>query len=205
MLLKRLTRRPQYASISRIMNATDRKQVVVIAGPSGSGKNALLQGLLKRGGNYARLVTATTRHSREGEKEGVDYIFLSVDAFRLGLADGTIPEHRFVPALGTYYGIYLPNLEKQLAQGRTVLAQVDIVGARLLKQRYDATTIFLMPASPKEFQRRIRARNPDMSADELKERMRIAQTEMEEHSKEFDYRIRNADGKLEEAVDEVIA
>lgn len=181
------------------------KQVVVIAGPSGSGKNALLQALLKRAGNYARLVTATTRHSREGEKDGVDYIFISVDAFRRGLIDGTIPEHRFIPTLGTYYGIYLPNLEKQLAEGRIVLAQVDIVGAKLLKKLYGATTIFLMPASPQEFERRVRARNPNMSPDELKERMRIAQTEMDEHSKEFDYRIQNADGKLEEAVEEVIA
>ena len=187
------------------MNAIDRKQVVVIAGPSGSGKNALLQGLLKRGGNYARLVTATTRHSRDGEKDGVDYIFLSVDAFRRGLIEGTIPEHRFIPTLGTYYGIYLPNLEKQIAEGRIVLAQVDIIGARLLKRLYGATTIFLMPASPQEFERRVHARNPNMSQEEFKERMRIAQTEMNEHSKEFDYRIQNADGKLEQAVDDVIA
>lgn len=187
------------------MNAVPGKQVVVIAGPSGSGKNALLQGLLKRDEKFARLVTATTRHSREGEQNGVDYIFLSVDAFKQGLLEGTIPEHRFVPALGTYYGIFLPDLERQLALGHIVLAQVDIVGARLLKQRYNATTIFLMPASPEEFARRVRARNPNMSPEEFKERMRIAQTEMDEHSREFDYKIQNADGKLAEAVDEVVA
>lgn len=181
------------------------KQVVVIAGPSGSGKNALLQALLKRGGNYARLITATTRRPREGEREGVDYIFLSTEEFKRGLDEGKIPEHRFIPALGTYYGIYLPNLEDQLAQGRIVLAQVDIIGARLLKERYNATTIFIMPASPQEFERRVRARNPNMSPDEFAERMRIAQTEMDKHSLEFDYRIQNADGELEKAVDEVVA
>ena len=81
------------------------KQVVVIAGPSGSGKNALLQELLKRGGNYARLITATTRVPREGERDGVDYIFLPVAEFKRGIAEGLIPEHSFVPSLGTYYGI----------------------------------------------------------------------------------------------------
>src|SRR3989344_2344337 len=181
------------------------KQVVVIAGPSGSGKNALLHALLKRAGNYARLITATTRAPREGERNGVDYFFLSKKGFKQGLKDGTIPEHRFIPALGTYYGIYLPNLERQLASGQIVLAQVDVIGARLLKERYNATTIFIMPASLKEFENRVRARNPNMSQSELAERMRIADIEMNEHAPEYDYRIQNADGKLAEAVDEVVA
>ncbi|MEK7132787.1 MAG: guanylate kinase [Patescibacteria group bacterium] len=181
------------------------KQVVVIAGPSGSGKNALLQELLKRGGNYARLITATTRVPREGERDGVDYIFLPVAEFKRGIAEGLIPEHRFVPSLGTYYGIYLPNLEKQLISGHIVLAQVDIVGARLLKERYGATTIFIMPASQEEFERRVRARNPNMSHSELSERMRIARTEMKEHALEYDYQIQNADERLTEAAHKVVA
>ncbi|MDO8482001.1 MAG: guanylate kinase [bacterium] len=181
------------------------KQVIVIAGPSGSGKNTILQELLKKGRNYVRLITATTRSPREGERDGVDYIFLSEKDFKQGLKDGTIPEHRFIPELGTYYGIYLPNLRRQLEAGKIVLAQVDIIGARLLKERYNATTIFIMPASLKEFENRVRARNPKMSAPELSERMRIASIEMDAHSPEYDYRIQNADGKLEGAVDEVVA
>lgn len=187
------------------MNAAGGKQVVVIAGPSGSGKNTILQELIKRGKNYARLITATTRAKREGEREGADYIFLSEDAFKKGLADGTIPEHRFIPALCTYYGIYLPNLERQLSAGQVVFAQVDVVGARLLKEKYNATTIFIMPASLQEFENRVRARNPSMSPSELTERMRIAHIEMKEHAPEYDYQIQNADGKLGEAVDEVVS
>ncbi len=181
------------------------RQVVVIAGPSGSGKNTILEELLKRSNNCARLVTATTRKPRDGERDGVDYHFISIEEFKRGLEEGLIPEHRFVPALGTYYGIYLPNLDKQLASGRVVLAQVDIVGARLLKERYGATTIFIVPVSLDEFARRIRARNPDLSEAEFAERMRIARTEMDEHAFEYDYRVVNADGKLKDAVDEVVA
>jgi len=179
------------------------KQVVVIAGPTGSGKNTILSEILKRYGNCARLVTATTRAPRQGEREGVDYHFISEEEFKRGLSEGLIPEHRYVPALGTYYGIYLPNLEKQLASGNVILAQVDIIGARLLKERYGATTIFIMPVSLAEFERRIRARNPDLSEQEFAARMDIASTEMRDHAPQYDYRIVNADGKLQEAVDEV--
>lgn len=181
------------------------KQVVVIAGPSGSGKNTILDEILKRFSNCARLVTATTRTPREGEREGADYHFITVEEFKRGLAEGLIPEHRFVPALGTYYGIYLPNLDKQLATGKIVFAQVDIIGARLLKERYGATTIFIMPVSLKEFEKRIRARNPNLSETEFSARMSIAETEMQKHAPEYDYRIVNADGKLAQAVDEVVA
>lgn len=181
------------------------KQVVVIAGPSGSGKNAVIAEILKRHGNCTRLVTATTRAPREGERNGIDYRFLTVEEFKKGLAEGLIPEHRFVRSLGTYYGIYLPNLEEDIAKGRIVFAQVDIIGARLLKERYRAVGIFIVPVSLREFERRIRARNPNLSEKEFSERMRIAKTEMEEHAGEYDYRIVNADGKLTAAVDEVIA
>lgn len=181
------------------------KQVVVIAGPSGSGKNAVIEEILKKYPNCTRLITATTRPPREGERNDIDYHFLSVEEFKKGLEKGSIPEHRFISSLGTYYGIYLPNLEGELAKGRVVFAQVDIIGARLLKERYGAATIFIVPVSLREFERRIRARNPNLSEKEFTERMRIAKTEMEEHAGEYDYRIVNADGKLRQAVDEVIA
>ena len=134
----------------------------------------------QRGGERAS--SATTRAPRQGEREGVDYHFISEEEFKRGLSEGLIPEHRYVPALGTYYGIYLPNLEKQLASGNVILAQVDIIGARLLKERYGATTIFIMPVSLAEFERRIRARNPDLSEQEFAARMDIASTEMRDHA-----------------------
>jgi len=180
------------------------RHVVVIAGPSGSGKNAVITEILKRFSKCVRLVTATTRQARPGEVDGVDYIFFSQDRFDAELATGAIAEHRFVPALNTYYGIYLPELEKQMAAGKTVLAQVDIEGARLLKERYGATTIFIMPESLEQFRGRLRVRNPEWSAKEFEARMKITETEMRVHAPQYDYRVVNADGRLSDTVDQVI-
>ena len=86
------------------------KKVVVIAGPSGSGKNAIINEILSRYPRCVRLVTATTRKPRPGEKDGIDYHFLTQQKFERDMARGDIPEHRFVQELNTYYGIYLPDL-----------------------------------------------------------------------------------------------
>ncbi len=180
------------------------KQVVVIAGPSGSGKNAVINAILARNHNYTRLVTATTRAMRPGEREGVDYYFLSKERFDAELSAGNIPEHRFVPALNTYYGTYLPDLKKRIAEGKIVFAQVDIEGARLLKERYRATTIFILPESVEQFRGRLRARNPEWSPHEFEARMKITENEMLVHAPQYDYRVVNADGRLEETVRDVI-
>jgi len=180
------------------------KQVIVIAGPSGSGKNAIISRILERYHNGVRLVTATTRVMRPGEVDGVDYHFFTQERFDQELSAGHIPEHRFVPALGTYYGIYTPDLDKHIKAGKIVYAQVDIEGARLLKERYGATTIFIMPESIEQFRGRLRSRNPEWSQKELDARMKITENELRVHAPEYDYRVVNADGKLSDTVEDVI-
>jgi guanylate kinase len=174
------------------------KQVVVIAGPSGSGKNAIINH------NCARLVTATTRAMRPGEENGVDYHFFSQERFDEELSKGNIPEHRFVPSLGTFYGIYIPELDKLVSAGKIVFAQVDIEGTRLLKERYNATSIFILPESLEQFKGRLRARNPEWTDKEFEARMKITEHELRVHAPEYDYRIVNADGKLADTVAEVV-
>jgi len=181
-----------------------KKQVVVIAGPSGSGKNAVIAEILRHHPNCVRLVTATTRAMRPGEEDGVDYHFFTQEKFDAELSAGNIPEHRFVPALNTYYGIYIPDLEERLAEGKIVFAQVDIEGAKLLKERYGATTIFIMPESLEQFRARLRARNPEWSQIEFDARMHITEEEMRVHAPQYDYRVINADGKLQDTVHEVV-
>ena len=181
------------------------RQVVVIAGPSGSGKNAVIDALLERSKKCSLLVNVTTRPSREGEKEGVDYYFFPIDDFKRGIKTGSILEYLFVPSLGTYYGTYKPDLESRIAKGDVVLAHKDIIGARYLKEHYDAVTIFLLPESIESLERRIRARNPGMSPAELAERMKMVKREVEEEAPQYDYRVVNADGKLEETISDVMA
>ena|SRR3989338_4075704 len=181
------------------------RQVVDIAGPSGSGKNAVIDALVARYQKCTRLVTATTRAPRAGETDGVDYYFFSEEEFLRELGVGNVLEHRDVRTLGTHYGVYKPDLEKRLLKGDVILAQLDIVGARYLKKHYDAVTIFLQPKTIEVLKARILARKKGMPEAELKERMKIAEREMKADAKEFDYEVVNEEGKLDETVDEVVA
>lgn len=180
------------------------KQVVVIAGPAGSGKNAVLMGVLSKCSKCVRLVTATTRAPREGERDGIDYHFVTVEKFENALRNGDILEHRFVPSLGTHYGVYKPELDRHLANGEVMIAQIDIVGARYMKANYNATTIFIMPDSFETLEKRIRTRDPGITDEEIKTRMDIARTEVEDHSLEYDYRVINKEGRLDATIDKVM-
>ena len=180
------------------------KQVVVIAGPSGSGKNAIISSIMRDHPKAMRLVTATTRKMRPGEVDGADYHFFSQEKFDSEMMAGNIPEHRYVSALDTYYGTYLPDLEKKMKAGKIVFAQVDIEGARLLKEKYNATTIFIMPESLEQFHGRLRVRNPEWSQKEFDARTKITDEEIRVHSPQYDYRVVNADGALQETVSQVI-
>lgn len=180
------------------------KKVVVLAGPSGSGKNAIINAIHRTYPHIGRVVTATTRQMRPGEVDGVDYLFFSQERFDEEMGKGNIPEHRFVPELGTYYGIYLPELEREMKKHSVVFAQVDIEGARLLKERYHATSIFIMPESLEQFRGRLRVRNPEWTEKEFDARMKITEEELRVHAPQYDYRVINADGRLPETVESVI-
>ena len=180
------------------------KHVVVIAGPSGSGKNAIIEGVIARCPKCTRLVTATTRAQRPGEADGIDYHFLSNERFNEALVRGDILEHRFVESLGTHYGVYKPDLESRLARGEIVLAHLDVIGARYLKAHYNATTIFILPDSIDVLKARVRARNASVTDTEVAARMKIAQIEMEEHAPEYDYRVVNSEGQLNDTIENVM-
>lgn len=164
----------------------------------------MLEGIIKRCPRCERLVTATTREPREGEVNGVDYHFLKRDEFDRALASGDILEHRYVSALNTHYGVYKPDLDSRLALGEMVLAQLDIIGARYLKEHYNATTIFILPDSFDRLEERVRGRNKEMTDEEVKKRMDIARMEIAEHAPEYDYQVVNEHGKLDETIFKVL-
>jgi guanylate kinase len=148
-------------------------------------------------------ITATTRAPRPGEVDGVNYHFLDEERFKRGLADGEIPEHYYRPDTNTYYGLYKPGLDAQIAAGCIVFFQIQIVGAKYLKEHYGATTIFIMPSSLELLEQRIRARAP-MSDVEWQERLAHTRREMDEDALWYDYRVTNEEGKLDETVARVL-
>ncbi len=181
------------------------KKIVVIAGPSGSGKNTIIRRIIERYPTAKQLVTATTRAPRAGEVDGVDYHFFTVERFDSETAAGHLVGTRFVPIFGgVHYGIYTPDLDLCLKNASVIFAPVDISGARYLKEVYGATTIFLVPESLEEYRSRIRARNPEMTEREFEERVRITDREMHVDAQEYDFRIVSANGSLEQSIEQIV-
>ncbi len=184
--------------------STNDTKVLIIAGPSGSGKNSILEGLLRECNNCSRLVTATTREPRDGEEHGIDYHFITKDAFLDGIKDGKIPEYWHAKDTDRYYGTYLPDLEQKTKQGKVVIAQVQAEGIKYFKEHFNTIAIMITADSEEELVDRITARHP-MNEDELKERMDLIHREIEEFTPIVDYTVRNPDGKLDDAIKEVIS
>ena len=180
----------------------DKKKIniLVISGPSGVGKSAIIRKILKSCKACAELTTATTRQPRPGERDKKDYYFLSKEEFLNAMEKGDIPEHRYVPEADTYYGTYLPDLFKKAKSGKLIVVDVDIIGAKFFKENFNAFLVFVMPPSKEALLERIRKRKDNMSDKELKERMQIAKREMSEDSKFYDFIVVNETGALDKTV-----
>ncbi len=184
----------------------ERRQIVVIAGPTGSGETTVTNEIVKRyPSRVERLVTATTRPPRAGEKDGVDYYFLTPEKFAQYDREGSILEKTYIKNRDTYYGTYASDLKKKIDSGRIVIVNPDVVGARYYKEHFNATTIFIVPESVDALERRIRSRNPDFSDAEVVKRRANAESEIRDEEAFYDYKVTNSDGKLQDTVDEVVA
>lgn len=181
------------------------KQVVVIAGPTGSGESTITKEILNRFPNTTRLVTATTRPPRSGEEPNKDYYFFSESEFKEKLTQGEILESTYNEARGVYYGTYAPDLNEKIANGKIVIVNPDIVGAKYYKEHNDAVTIFIKTESVDILIERIKARNPEMSEQELALRRLNAEAEIRDEQSYYDYVVLNRNGALEEAVNEVVS
>ncbi len=179
-------------------------KVVVIAGPSGVGKNTIINLIKEECKNCVDLVTATTRRPRGGEKDGLDYYFLDKDTFLKYKQEGLIPEYRYVKQTDNYYGTFLPDIDAKASENKILLTDVDIEGAKYFKKTFNALTVFLMPPDKDALLERIRQRHGDMSDDDLKERMEIAEREMTEDVKFYDFIIVNETGKQKEVASKVL-
>lgn len=180
------------------------RQVVVIAGPTGSGESTITKEILNRFPSTVRLVTATTRPPRSGEEPNRDYYFFTEEEFKDKEARGEILESTYNEARGVHYGTYAPDLKEKLEAGKIIIVNPDIVGAKYYKEHNNAATIFIKTDSVDILMDRIRARNPEMSEEELVLRRQNAEAEIRDEQSFYDYTVLNRNGALDDAINEVV-
>ncbi|MFN8446323.1 MAG: guanylate kinase [Caldilineaceae bacterium] len=179
-----------------------RPVLVVISGPSGVGKDATLQLMKEKRYPFYFVVTATTRPRRAAEVDGVDYHFVSVGDFAEMIEQGELLEYAVV--YGQYKGIPKRHVRAALASGMDVIMRIDVQGAATLRHLVpNAISIFITAESEEELVRRLQDRKTE-SEDDLKMRIVTARKELE-RANEFDYIVVNRGGKLQDAVDKVMA
>ena len=176
--------------------------LVVLSGPSGVGKDAVLAELRKLDRPWHFAVTATTRPMRPGERDGVDYVFLDADTFaRMRERDEFI---ECAEVYGRWYGVPRSQARDALRSGKDVFLKIDVQGAATIRRMApEALLIFLIPPSPEELRQRLGGRMTDSEA-EIELRMRTAEDELAQVH-HFDYRVVNPDGRLEQAVADIDA
>jgi guanylate kinase len=182
------------------VNKSSRPILVVLSGPSGVGKDAVLARMRKLGRPFHYVVTATTRPKRTGEKNGVDYHFLSRKEFQQ-----MIDKHQFLEwatVYDNYYGVPKDEITSALSKGVDIIVKVDVQGADTIKRILpQAVFIFLMPPSVEELEKRLRKRRSESSGD-LALRLEKAKGEIK-NLPFFDYVITSRQNKLNEVVAQI--
>ncbi len=172
----------------------------VMSSPSGAGKTTITRSLLNNNGNLVISVSATTRKRRAGEVNTQDYYFVSPDEFGKMVDNGEMLEHAKV--FDNYYGTPRAPVEKALSEGKDVIFDIDWQGTQQLSEmaREDLVTVFILPPTRSELEKRLRSRSRDTleSEADIRGRMTKAADEMS-HYTEYDYVIINHD------IDEAIA
>jgi guanylate kinase len=175
-------------------------QLFVISAPSGTGKSTLLGEVRKRMTLLGYSVSHTTRKPREGEQEGRDYSFVDKQTFKRMADEGLFLE--WAEVYGDYYGTSFSAFQGQLQSGLDVLLDLDIQGARAVKEHFSASVlVFLLPPSLKVLEARLRNRGTD-EKEVIEARLKKARNEIAEYSR-YDYVIIN--DELEQAITEVQA
>ncbi len=176
--------------------------LIVISGPSGVGKDAVLRRLKARGADFHFVVTATTRPPRPGERHGVDYYFVSTEEFQRMIAQGELMEWSIV--YGDYKGVPVGPIRDALRRGQDVIMRIDVQGAAKVRALCpDAVLIFLMAESLEVLEHRLRERGTE-SGQDLQTRLEMMEKELA-RLPEFDYLVINREGALDETVDQILA
>lgn len=176
--------------------------LVVLSGPSGVGKDSVLERLRELQYPFHYTVTATTRQPRPGEVDGRDYFFLTPEGFESLSQEGGLLEHACV--YGKQYGVPKAPVLEALASGQDVIMRTNVDGARSIRaQAPGATLIFITAPSQDLLEKRLRGRQSD-SAQEIELRLAKVRDELET-IQEFDYLIINAEDRLDDCIRNVDA
>lgn len=176
------------------------KYLVVVSGPSGSGKDTVVKRLVELHPEIEVSVSATTRPMRPGEAEGINYYYLTKDEFERRIAAGEILE--YAQYCGHYYGTPRSEVDKRLAAGKTVILVIEVVGAGNIKRSYPgATTIFVRPPSYAELEERLRGRGTE-SEECIQKRLARAVEEMD-YAVDYDEVVVNA--QIDACAEEIYA
>ena len=174
--------------------------LIIISGPSGAGKGTVYNEVVARRPNIKKSVSVTTRNPRPGEVEGVHYYFRTLEQYQEMIAKGEFLETASVYC--NYYGTPKAPVLKMLAYGNDVMFEIDTLGAEQIRKKYPKSiTIFLMPPSFEELERRLRGRGTE-SEEAITRRLGLARSELSKY-KLFDYIVFN--DNVENAIEGVIS
>lgn len=166
----------------------DKGMLVILSGPSGSGKDTILDELARHNEDVRISISLTTRPKRTWEVDGLHYYFVDQAYFKRKLKEDMVLEHaQYGPY---YYGTPKAPVDDLLAQGKTVVLKIEVQGAREIRKKYpDAVSIFLMPPSMSVLEERLRLRESE-DEEEIQRRLSIATQEIEQ-AMDYDYIIVN--------------
>ena len=174
------------------------KKLIIITGPSGVGKGTVVKELLDRNKDIWLSISATTRNPRIGEKDGENYYFISDEKFKDMIDKKEFLE--WAQFAGNYYGTPLSTVNEKIEKGFIVLLEIEVEGAKQIKEKFpEALSIFLLPPSKAELEKRIRNRGTEKE-EAIDRRLRRADYEIA-LSDEFDFVLTNHD--VDETVKEV--
>ena len=174
--------------------------LVILSGPSGSGKDTVLERINERDIPIQRSVSMTTREKREGEVDGVDYYFVTKEYFEKQISERRMLESALYST--HYYGTPKGPVDRWLDEGKTVILKIEVQGAEKIKKIYpECVSLFIMPPSMQILEKRLRGRETD-SEESIRMRMDAALVEMQ-CAEKYDYIVFN--DVLEDTVDDICA
>lgn len=165
-----------------MMSSTIKKRgsIFVVSAPSGAGKTTLCTKIMTQFPELAYSISHTTREPRANERDGIDYFFITVDDFKQRVEENLWAE--WAEVHGNFYGTSLKFIEDKMAEGKHLLLDIDVQGAKQFKSTFpEATTIFIMPPSIEVLQQRLRQRRTD-SDDIIEKRVANASDEISQSS-----------------------